>query len=171
MFEIPKMSQEEPPKILTPDEQEAIQENTSGDRLRELARQSSDLAKRVAQNPSADLELLEELSQHSDIRVRQHLAINPNISPQILESLGSQALRYVFKNPALDLLLLENPNLFTGVATLLLCGLLQRGMVDARALEYAASSSEERLQLAVAMHPQASRSILERLAQSHIKSG
>ena len=61
--------------------QEAASENTPPERLRELANMSIKLARVVAQNPSANPDVLQSLQSHPDSIVRQNLVMNPNTPP------------------------------------------------------------------------------------------
>lgn len=146
-------------------QQEALNETTSCDRLRELANQSPELAKLVANNESADSELLRELGSHFDPVVRKHLVMNPNTPPEVLLKLVGEFPRQLFNNPAIDLLLIETPNLLAGTSATALCSFLKR-TVPVSFLEYAANSLDERVQLAVAMNSQTPKIVLEWLAKS-----
>ena len=79
-----------------------------------------------------------------------------------LAELLSQFPRQVFNNPAIDLLLLENPNLFSGTSVDALCSLLKR-QVPHRMIEYAANSTDDRIKLAVLINPQTPQDILAEL--------
>lgn len=68
-------------------EQEAVDEGTSGDRLRELAKISIELARLVANNPSAPSELLQNLVNTKDIFTLQNIAANLNTPPEVLAGL------------------------------------------------------------------------------------
>ena len=101
-------------------EQEAVDENTSGDRLRELATINLELARLVASNPSAPPELLQELTYKfycngdptggSYKPICKAIASNPNTSQDMLDILVSEFPLQVLNNSVLDLLLLENPS-------------------------------------------------------------
>jgi hypothetical protein len=90
--------------------QEAIDENTTGARLKEIAGKSTELARLVASNHTTPPELLSELANHSDFLVREHVTANPNTSFALLKNLASHHSRAFFANPITPLLLLENPN-------------------------------------------------------------
>lgn len=92
-------------------QQEATNETTSPRRLYELAKTNIDLARLVALNPSSPLELLRKLANGSDKATRQHVAANPNTPTEVLQKLGDEFPKEVSRNPALPLLLLENPNI------------------------------------------------------------
>ncbi len=54
--------------------EEALLETTSSDRLQELAKKNSDLARIVASNPTAPAELLRELSSNKDCETSKAVA-------------------------------------------------------------------------------------------------
>ncbi len=90
---------------------EARSTHTLADRLEELAVQSTALARLVACNDSAMPELLEQLSHHSDATVRKWVCAHANAPPEVLGKLGGQFPQQLLDNPALDFMILENPNL------------------------------------------------------------
>lgn len=93
-------------------EELAQNHNTAPEVLRQLAFTSIALRRLVASNPSADATLLTELSKRIDNVTHQYIALNPNTPPSILIKLFARYPLEILKNPALDLLLLENPNLY-----------------------------------------------------------
>ena len=92
-------------------QQEAMNEKTSSDRLIELAKVSTELARLVAQNPSSPPQLLQELGESSDAATRENVALNPNTPTQMLQKLGDEFSKEVLGNPVLPLLFLENPSI------------------------------------------------------------
>ena len=70
--------------------QEAENENTSGDRLAELAQISTELARVVAKNPNTPSEVLRSLSESDDTATRQNVAGNPNTPTNVLWKLGEE---------------------------------------------------------------------------------
>jgi hypothetical protein len=147
--------------------QEAANENTPSERLRELAKTSIELARIVAQNPAADADILQELGSYSDPIVRQNLVMNPNIPLSLLMVLAKQFPRHLFRNPAIDLLVLESPSLLVTAFDTVLCNIIKRSIVPVPLLEYAAKSSLEIVKLAVTINSQTPKATLEYLASSH----
>jgi hypothetical protein len=98
-------------------EAEAGNENTSPQRLVELAGISPELARRVAQNPNAPSELLQKLSQHSDRFTRQNVTANPNTPIEILLELAASFPEVFLENPILPLLQLEKPDFLQTLST------------------------------------------------------
>ncbi|BAY24817.1 hypothetical protein NIES2100_46140 [Calothrix sp. NIES-2100] len=145
---------------------EAANENTASERLRELAKTSIELARVVAQNPGADADILQELGSYSDTIVRQNLVMNPNIPLSLLMVLAKQFPRHLFRNPAIDLLVLESPNLLVTAFDTVLCNLIKRTIVPVSLLEYAAKSSSENVKLAVTINCQTPKATLEYLASN-----
>ena len=125
----------------------------------------SEQSRQLAQNENTAPDKLRELADSSDSITRQYVVANPNVPPDVLIKLAEQFPRQVFNNPAIDLLLLETPALFSGTLENVLSVLLKRE-VPMRMIEYAANSGNERLKLAILMNPQTPPEILDRLAQS-----
>ncbi|MGD1918205.1 MAG: hypothetical protein ACFCAD_04565 [Pleurocapsa sp.] len=105
------------------------------------------------------------MANSTDSMVLKNIVANPNIPPDVLSKLAAQFPKQVFDNPALDLLLLETPDLFFGKAANALCSLLKRE-VPIKMIEYAANSSDERLKLSLLMNTKISPEILKQLSQS-----
>lgn len=151
-------------------EQEAVDEGTSGDRLRELSEISIELARLVANNPSAPPELLQELAVSSDVIIRGNIAANPNTPTEILLNLGVRFPEQMLENPVFSLFLLENPNLVNEMPLPTLQSVLQLKQVPIFFLEQAANKQEWEVQLAVTRNPNTPQSVLERLAAANINS-
>lgn len=154
-----------PPKQPTP-EQEAANENTSQQRLRELARVSTLLAQIVAKNPHAAPDLLQELGASSDETTREAVAANPNTPTELLWELGEEFPEQVLDNPIFSLLLLENPNLLADMPVATLESLVTIDAVPESFLLWAASHTDAWVLLAVAMNPNTPKSVLKKLTQS-----
>ena len=122
-------------------------------------------ARQLAEDESTAPEKLRELANLTDLIVRKHIVINSNIPPDVLIRLAAEFPKQVFDNPAIDLLLLETPNLFFGTSANALCGLLKRE-VPMRMIEYATNSTDERLKLAILMNPCTSQETLKELAKN-----
>ena len=121
--------------------------------------------RQLAKDENTAPEKLRELANSSDPITRQNVVKNPNVPPDVLIRLAEQFPRQVFNNPAIDLLLLETPNLFSGTSADALCSLLKREVPE-WAIEYAVNFTDERFKLAILMNPQTSSEILEQLAES-----
>lgn len=93
-------------------QQEASQENTSGDRLEEIANVSVELARLVANNLATPPKLLTKLSTSEDFCTRRNVATNPNTPSEILIRLANEFPDEFFANPILNLLTLEYPKFF-----------------------------------------------------------
>ena len=145
-------------------EQEAVAENTSFDRLEELANTSTALAREVATNPNASPELLQELAKHRDKKIRQNVAANPNTPTQVLIKLGETFPEKVLENPVFPLLLLENPNFLEEMPQETLLELLKCPTVPESFLEWAISQKNHPYQQAVAKNPSTPPAILELMA-------
>ena len=93
---------------------EAKSENTSGDRLQELAVLNGDLAQIVASNISTHPELLAELAKHESKAVRKAVVSNSNTPTKTLLELCEQFPQEFLDNPILELhvrlALVRNPN-------------------------------------------------------------
>lgn len=99
-------------------QQEAVNEKTTGDRLRKLTKISTNLARLVAQNPGAPAELLEKLATRIDVTTRQKVAANPNTPTEVLLNLAHEFPREVLSNPVFPLLFLENLNILDRISKL-----------------------------------------------------
>jgi hypothetical protein len=96
------------------DEQEASSLETSVARLRALSLQSERLCCLVAQNIATPSPLLEEISKRApSTAVLSSLLKNPNTPLAILLHWAQGSPKLFLENPALDLLLLEHPELFS----------------------------------------------------------
>ena len=122
--------------------------------------------RQLAKDENTTPEKLRELANSADPITRQYVVANPNVPPDVLIKLAEQFPRQVFNNPAIDLLLLETPDLFSGTSADALCSLLKREVPE-RAIEYAVNFTDERFKLAILMNPQTSLEILEQLAKSN----
>lgn len=141
-------------------EAEASNENTSPQRLEELARSSLELAQQVAQNPSAPPELLRELSRTRDRIIRRNITANPNTPTDILRELAVRYPDAFLENPIVSLLCLEQLDFIKTLPTHTAFRLFQRETVPTSWLEQA--SVEARKTLAKARQTRVA--LLERLA-------
>jgi len=78
--------------------QEAESENTSGDRLKELAKLSDELAKIAATNISASAELLHALAFYQSRSVKKAVIGNSNASIETLLELGIYFPKEILNN-------------------------------------------------------------------------
>ncbi len=131
-------------------EEEAENENTSRERLKELGASSVGLAKIVLTNPTTPPELLQKLISKQDSTtlsfiasnprtpsqvlyklarrdwfIRRNLAANPNTPTDLLLKLGKDYPEELLNNPIWSLLLLENLNLLNQIPTETLISLLR----------------------------------------------
>jgi hypothetical protein len=144
-------------------QQEAANERTSGERLKELANIGIDLARRVASNPSAPPDLLQKLMNSKDATTRSHVAANPNTPTEVLLHLGGDFPQQLLNNPIFALLWLENPNFIDEMPSTTLVNLLKQERVPVFVLERAASHWDWEVRLAVATNAQTPRTTLETL--------
>ncbi len=147
-------------------EQQALNENTSPEQLRQLAFTSLELARLVAQNPNAEPDLLRELAESNDEATRCEVANNPNTPTDILWKLGEEFPEEVLTNSIFPLLLLENPNLVKYIPEETLVHLLKVDLVPESFLTWVVEEevSEETL-LAVAMNSKTPKDILDKLCE------
>ncbi len=144
-------------------EQEAVDEGTSGDHLRELAKTSIELARLVANNPSAPANLMQQLATSNDKAIRKGVVSNPNTPVDLLVKLGKYFPKQLLNNPILSLLYLENPNLLYEIPLSTLLKMLKQKKVPVFFLEWAAEHSDINVLKAVAQHLHTSPIILEKL--------
>lgn len=146
-------------------QQEAANPNTSGKRLQELASVSTDLARLVAKNPCATPKLLGELGASRDTVTRSHVAANPNTPTEVLLKLGSEFPKQLLGNPALALLLLENPNLVNEMPRTTVRSLLKLEELPAFVLEKLAHARHRWVRCTIAQNPNTPAWVLQELAQ------
>lgn len=173
-------------------QQEATNESTPSDRLKELANISTELAQLVAKNPSAPSELLLKLSESNDETIRKSVAANPNTPTEVLLNLGGEFPEQLLNNPTFFLLWLESPNLLDEMPQTTLLGILKQESVPVSLLELVVNQLDSQVQLvaednffyrkdrraaqqhskvklltlAVAMNAQTSKTLLEKLVHS-----
>ncbi len=124
----------------------------------------------IASHPSASGELLTKLSHSNDKATRAKVAANPATPPAELVRLGQQFPKEFLENPALDLLMLENPALLEELPQALLLRLLKSDRCPAELLVWAAGHADEKVQLAVAMNAKAPEQALATLRVSQHES-
>ena len=123
-------------------------------------------AKELAQDETTSPDKLRELSDSNDTEVLKNIVANPNVPPDVLAKLASLFPKQVFNNPAIDLLLLETPELiYNALADYALCALLKRE-VPVQMIEYAANLADRKLQLSILTNPQTPSKIVDQLADS-----
>jgi hypothetical protein len=81
---------------------EAADETTSSERLAALAEESDALARIVAKNPSAPVDLLRVLSRSEDEATRKNVILNPFASFDILSDLENEFPEIFLNNPSLE---------------------------------------------------------------------
>ena len=82
---------------------EAADETTSPERLAALAEESAVLARVVAKNPSAPVDLLKVLSHSEDEATRKNVILNPFATWDILDELEGEFPELFENNPSLAL--------------------------------------------------------------------
>jgi hypothetical protein len=120
----------------------------------------------IASNPATSPEVLATLSHSNDKATRRRLAQNPGTPLTDLLRLGSQFPAQFLANPALDLILLENPGALTEFPRSLLIRLLKARQCPEDFLSWAARSPDEETQLAVSTNPGVTRRSLAVLQES-----
>ena len=140
--------------------------DTPSVKLKELAKESIDLARLVAANTGASEELLLELARHSDEGVRRRIASNPSAPAKAAMDTGSQFPEDLLNNPSFDLYILAEPNLLQGIGASALRSLLKREACPESFFAYAASQDNEATQLAVLTNSRAPISVVQSLLAS-----
>lgn len=146
---------------------EAANEKTSCDRLCELTRVSTELARLVAKNPSTSVELLRQLADSSDATTRQNVASHPNTPIEVLLQLGAEFPEQLLNHPILSQLSLEHLHLIerippTTLANLLKCEAANPITSSDRLTELATRSTV--LARIVAQNPNATPELLRQLS-------
>ncbi|MGB3652203.1 MAG: HEAT repeat domain-containing protein [Rivularia sp. (in: cyanobacteria)] len=145
--------------------QEAASEETSPQRLQELAKINLELTRIVAKNANAAPDLLRDLSSNRDNIVRKNVAGNPNTPTAVLWELGTEFPQQLLKNPVFSLLLLENPNFVADIPLVTLQGLLKLDEVSPQFLELATSHDDVEVLLTILMNPKTPKTALQKLTQ------
>ncbi len=147
-------------------EAEAKSENTSGDRLWELARKDDNLGLTVAQNIATPEKLLQELSKSSNSAIRKAVCANPNTAIDTLWKLAWEFPQQLLENPICELLILENPNFIDDIPTNVFKQLLDLPEFPEHFRELAFNSKNEKIRLLVACNPNTSVDMLNKLAEN-----
>ena len=153
------------PKSVTP-KKEAMSPDTSPARLAALAKLPDEAVQRaVAKNPRTPAKALKKLGSSRDKFTRKAVAGNPNTPAEIMSGLGGQFPVELLGNPALDLMLLENPDLFSGMPIGTLRSLAKRENCPAGLLAYMARAAtwDESLQRSLVQNPNTPREVIEGL--------
>ncbi len=148
---------------------EAKSPNTSASRLQELAEHRIVLARLVVRNESAMPDLLEQLSYHNDTIVRKWVCAHANTPPEALARLGGQFPQQLLDNPALDFMILENPNLLRELPQAAKTSMLKRQTCPASFIELMAQDmgGQEGMQMAIAMNPNTPAHVIQKLKKSY----
>jgi hypothetical protein len=167
-----KSQQAKEPPVIAIEESKAQLLKWAKDATRSVAELSDacgrfpEVDRAIASHPSASGELLAKLSHSKDKATRARVAANPATPPADLVRLGQQFPKEFLENPALDLLMLENPALLENIPQALLVRLLKSDRCPADFVVWAARHAEEKVQLAVAMNAAAPPQALDALSQS-----
>ena len=146
--------------------QEARSPETSVARLQALAKESTELARLVAQNASCPEDLLCSLARHTDAGVRKRVVSNPQTPVDVAVALGSQFPLQLADNPAFVVYLLERPNLVEGIGATALRSLVKRDVCPTGLLEYAAGIDDEAMQLSALTNAATPAAAVEKLKKS-----
>jgi hypothetical protein len=148
--------------------QEALGTGTSSERLRHLLNQTPLINAQLAKNPATPPDVLKILSSSNSNSIRESVAENPNTPLKVLFHLGAQYPKQLLRNPALPLILLENPNTFTEIPSRTLLKLIEQPEAPRPLLEWAATlQGEPGVRRKVAANPNTPSDTLERLAGDH----
>ncbi len=163
---------------------EVLSENTTGERLQELAQKSMELARLVADNPLTPKELLKNMARRKDKIILANLTANPNTPTEVLFNLGKRFPKYFLKNPIFSLLLLENPNFFNEMPLQALESFQEyvlnqlsnsdvqdnQGLTYNFVLQQLVKHEDTSIRCSLAKHPHTPVSLLEQLASDNSDS-
>jgi len=155
-------------KRITP-KQEAMSPDTLPARLAALAKLPDEAVQRaVAKNPCTPPKALKKLGSSRDKYTRKAVAGNPNTPADIMSGLGGQFPMELLGNPALDLLLLENPDLFSEMPIGTLRALAKRENCPEGLLVYMARAhhQDENLQRSLVQNPNTPLQVIEQIVES-----
>ncbi len=145
-------------------EQQASDENTPPDRLWVLAKQSIELQRLVAKNPSAHPELLRELAYSDNKGICEGVVSNPNTPIDALLKLAELFPQQFLANPVFPLLLLENPNLPIEISYWTLLKILEQDEIPELFLANAATHRNSEILYAITRHRKTPETVLEQIA-------
>ncbi len=148
-------------------QKEALNINTSGERLRELSSVNAFLARLVALNPNTPCHLLESLSYHWDAIVRKNVTLNPNTPLKTLFQLGEEFPEDFCENPIFFLLLLENPYCLNDLPQRTLYHILNYEKIPSFFRETIVMKGTISLQYEVAKNRNTPPKLLDKLAQGN----
>ena len=124
----------------------------------------------IARRQNTSSAILERLSHHSDKIVRQAVASHHNILSEDLMRLGKQFPDAFLSNPALDLILIENPGLLLNFDESLLVQIAKRDACPEVFLKWAIRQGSEQVLMAIAMNPSTPVELLQQLLVSEFKT-
>lgn len=148
-------------------EKEALNINTSGERLKEIASVNASLARLVALNPNTPCNLLESLSYHWDQSVRKNVTLNPNTPLKTLFHLGEEFPEDFCKNPIFLLLLIEDPYCLNDLPQGTLFHILNHEKTPSFFRETIVMKGTTSLQYEVARNRHTPPKLLDKLAQGN----
>ena len=124
---------------------EAESENTSGDRLYELAQLNDDLAEIAAKNSSASRKMLYKLASHKNKAVMKAVATHPNTPAEKLLELCIYFPREALDNPAFKQLEVDDLKYPRHISINAFSVLIQQSKVPYFILDYAAKYTNGRI--------------------------
>ena len=92
-------------------EKEAASQETTPERLKEIAFKSHEINMIIAANSKTPKDVLKKLAESQNNEIRKTVTSNPNTPPEILLNLGKDYPAKLLANPVFNLMLLANPNL------------------------------------------------------------
>ncbi len=137
-------------------EEDAASPHTSSDRLEKLALMNGNLAAIVAKNPATPPELLAKLCWLSTPFIRRSIALNPNISIDIIWQLRHEFPQEILSNPIFNQLLASNPDLVKETPDETFINLLKSEHIPDLLLDYASKQIDRRIVLSILMNPKTS---------------
>lgn len=123
------------------------------------------LNRRIALHPNASSGLLQSLARSPDKMTRRNVALNPQTPKDVLLALAPTFAGEFFLNPVFDLLLMEEPNLLNNLPVGVMKNILKRPDCPESFLNWAAKYGDKSHQLAVVSRAKIATEILERIAK------
>lgn len=147
---------------------EAINQETAPERLAELSKESPELARLVAKNPSTPQHLLKAFATSNDPMLRFAVTQNPSTPKPLLFKLGEGNPRALLENPVLALFLLEDAGLLQWPDKTLLA-LLSLRELSPEFLEMMSGANSSIVRQRVAAHENTAAATLHRLVRDSVK--
>ncbi|MGB3207701.1 MAG: hypothetical protein WBB28_22175 [Crinalium sp.] len=151
---------------MTTPKQQAANLHTPPEQLRKLAKESIELARIVAKNPSADPELLQELAVSPDLAICKGVAANPNTPANVLFNLGMGFPKQLLANPVFPQIIQQNFNWRSRFSSSQWREVLKKQELPKWFFEWIAEYADYDAVIAILNNPHTPKNALEKIIQT-----